>query len=198
MQNFEFLKEISVQKSYKKGNILFYQGERARRFYLLLSGKVRVYKSVGAKELTLHHFYAGSFIAEMPAFKELDYPASAECESDCALLEIDFKAFKELCLRDNQYSFMMILSLFEKIKILENKLLQSAQSLKARLIHYLLKQNDLSQITQRKIADELGVKAESLSRTLKELKELGLITTNKGKVQICDESTLKEYAQKLE
>ncbi|TQR34737.1 Crp/Fnr family transcriptional regulator [Campylobacter sp. MIT 99-7217] len=193
MQNLDFLQEIALKKHYKKGNILFYQGEKAQKFFLLLEGKVRVYKNIGEKELNLHHFRSGSFIAEMPAFKEINYPASAEFESDSCVLEIDFEAFKNLCLKDSKYSFLMILSLFEKIKILENKLTQSSQSLKQRLSSYLLKHKEsLSKLTQRKIAQDLNTKAESISRIIKELRALKYITTTKGKIEILNFKALEQ------
>lgn len=192
----EFVKElekIGTKRLFKKGNIVFYEGERAKSFFLLLSGCVRVYKSPSNKEITLHLFEPLNFIAEMPAFKQGFYPASAVCESNCELLELEFSAFKALCEQNVEFSLMMINSLFGKIKILEKELSQACISLKERFVRYVL-DNELTlpRISQRQIAIELNTRAESLSRVIKELKNAALIGTQKGKIQILDKNALQD------
>ena len=191
----EFIQEfekIGIKRQCKKGNILFYEGDRAKSFFLLLSGRVRVYKSPANKELTLHLFEPLNFIAEMPAFKQGFYPASAICETNCELLELEFNAFKGLCEDNIEFALMMMGSLFEKIKILEKELSQVSISLKERFIHYLLENEAiLPRLMQRQISTELNVRAESLSRTIKELKNAGLIGTDKGKIQLLDKDGLR-------
>ena len=87
----------------------------------------------------------------------------------------------------------MISSLFEKIGILERGLLQNSMELRSRLIHFLLEnENDLSRISQRKIAFILNVRAESLSRILKEFREKNFISTNKGKIEILNKDALQD------
>ncbi len=190
----ETLSGISVSRHYRKGNILFYEGEYAKYFFILKSGIVRVYKSISnTRELTINRFYPLSFIAEMPAFKEIQYPASAICEEDCEILEINFLDFKDLCLKDNNFSFLMISSLFEKIGILERGLLQNSMELRSRLVHFLLEnENELSKISQRKIASMLNTRAESLSRILKEFREKNIISTTKGKIEILNRDAIKD------
>ena len=186
------LEKIGIKRQHKKGNILFYEGEQAKSFFLLLSGRVRVYKSPSNKELTLHLFEPLSFIAEMPAFKQRAYPASAVCETNCELLELDFNAFKRLCEDNIEFAIMMISSLFEKIKILEVELSQVSVSLKERFVRYIFENEAiLPRISQRQISTELNVRAESLSRTIKELKNAGLIGTDKGKIRLLDKDGLR-------
>lgn len=188
------LSNISINKHYKKGNILFYEGEYAKCFFILKSGVVRVYKSISStRELTINRFYAMSFIAEMPAFKEIAYPASAICEDECEILEVNFCDFKNLCIKDSEFSFLMISSLFEKIGILERGLLQNSMELRSRFIHFLLEnENDLSNISQRNIASILNTRAESLSRIIKEFRNKNLISTNKGKIKILNKDAMED------
>ncbi|WP_318529651.1 cyclic nucleotide-binding domain-containing protein [Campylobacter sp. RKI_CA19_01122] len=69
-KHFEILISKGEKKYFKKGNILFFQGEKANKIYILLNGKVRIYK-VNTKgfELTLHTLTPVNFIAEMPVFE---------------------------------------------------------------------------------------------------------------------------------
>ncbi|EAL0952743.1 nitrosative stress-sensitive transcriptional regulator NssR, partial [Campylobacter coli] len=51
----DFLKGIGKIRKFEKNNILFFEGEKALKFFILLKGRVRVYKSTaGEKEITLH------------------------------------------------------------------------------------------------------------------------------------------------
>ncbi|TBR80856.1 Crp/Fnr family transcriptional regulator [Campylobacter novaezeelandiae] len=192
-----FLHKIGNIKRYKKNNILFYEDEQAKNFFILLKGKVRVYKSINDKEMTLHHFLPTSFIAEMPAFKRLKYPANAEFEEESEILEINFEKFYNLCLENTKFNFLLIASLFEKIKILEKKLLQNSLGLKERVISYILEnEQKLDIMTQKQISLDLNVRVESLSRILKEFKNKNLLTTNKGKITILDkEKLIKNFSE---
>ncbi|MDE5591820.1 MAG: Crp/Fnr family transcriptional regulator [Helicobacter sp.] len=191
---FSILSDIGCKKRHPKGDILFYEGEYPKCFFVLYSGVIRVYKSVSkTRELTINRFYPVSFVAEMPAFKGIKYPASAVCEEDCEVLEVNFADFKALCLKDSQFSLLMIESLFEKISILEYGMLQNSVELKSRLIRYLLEhERDLSKISQRKMALTLNTRAESLSRIIKDLKSKSLILTHKGKIKILDKELLQD------
>ncbi len=72
----ELLSSVGKLKKFQKNSILFYEGEEAKKFFILLKGKIRIYKSTASdKEITLHYFNPPNFIAEMPAFKKLNYPA---------------------------------------------------------------------------------------------------------------------------
>lgn len=115
---FEILISKGKKKHFNKGNILFFQGEKANKIYILLSGKVRIYK-VNAKgfELTLHTLTPVNFIAEMPVFEGINYPANAICEQDCEICVFDFDEFKKLCLENGEFSFLLLTSLIGKIGI---------------------------------------------------------------------------------
>ncbi|AXP08197.1 nitrosative stress-sensitive transcriptional regulator NssR [Campylobacter hepaticus] len=188
----ELLSGVGKLKNIQKNNILFYEGEEARNFFILLEGKIRIYKStVSDKEITLHYFYPPNFIAEMPAFKKLNYPANAICEENSKILEIDFENFQNLCSENKEFNFLLISSLFDKIKILENKLSQNTLDLKTKLLKYLLEnEKKLDLISQKQIAIDLNVRAQSLSRVLKELKILEFIDTKKGKIIILNKAMI--------
>ncbi|MCW1360094.1 Crp/Fnr family transcriptional regulator [Campylobacter sp. CCS1377] len=197
MQDYlKILESISQKEKYLKHNMLFFEGEEAKNFYVLLKGKIRVYKStMDFKEITLHYFSPISFIAEMPAYKGIKYPASAICEEESEVLKINFEQFKTLCLKDGNFSLIMILSLFEKIKILENQILSNSLSLKIKLARYLIEnETKLPFITQRQIATDLNTCNETLSRLLKNFKNLEILQTSKGKVKLIDKEKIAKFA----
>ncbi|EAL5875068.1 nitrosative stress-sensitive transcriptional regulator NssR, partial [Campylobacter jejuni] len=125
------------------------------------------------------------------AFKKLNYPANAIFEEDGEILEIDFINFQNLCSENKEFNFLLISSLFDKIKILEKKLSQNALDLRTRLLKYLLEnEKNLDTISQKQIAIDLNVRAQSLSRVLKELKISELIDTKKGRIEILNKDMI--------
>jgi len=70
------LYEISSLKEYKKGNIIFYEGDEPRKLQLLLDGIVKVYKSdAKGNEVILHFFQPQTLIAETAHMQRINYPA---------------------------------------------------------------------------------------------------------------------------
>ncbi|EAH4542694.1 nitrosative stress-sensitive transcriptional regulator NssR, partial [Campylobacter jejuni] len=123
--------------------------------------------------------------------KKLNYPANAVFEEDGEILEIDFINFQNLCSENKEFNFLLISSLFDKIKILEKKLSQNALDLRTRLLKYLLEnEKNLDTISQKQIAIDLNVRAQSLSRVLKELKISELIDTKKGRIEILNKDMI--------
>ena len=194
MKFLELLEQIGKKSRYKKGNFLFFEGEEARHFYLLLRGRVRVYKSAPAgKELVLHSFVPLSLIAEMPAFLQSAYPASAVCEEDSELVRLRFEDFKAMCQQRSEFALMMMSSLFEKIRILEKELSLKNLSLSSKLALFVLENKaHLAKLAQKDIASALHTSAPVFSRLIKELKQKKLIATQKGKLVLLDEAGLKE------
>lgn len=192
-ENFlKYLYKIGKIRKIRKNNILFYEGEKAKHFFILLQGKIRVYKHAKMnKEITLHYFKPFDFIAEMPAFKKINYPASAICKEEGKILEINFIEFENLCNKNNEFNLILISSLLNKIKILEKKILQNSLDLKTKLLKYILEnEKKLDTILQKQIAIDLNVRVQSLSRVLKELKLAKLIDIKKGKIEIINKKML--------
>ncbi|WP_291950555.1 Crp/Fnr family transcriptional regulator [Campylobacter sp.] len=193
-KHFEILASLGEKRKFKKGNILFFQGDEAKKILILLDGKVRLYK-VNSRgfEFTLHILNHTSFIAEMPVFKEIEYPVNAICEEDCEICIIDFVYFKRLCMENGEISFLLLSSLFEKIRILENFIKQKSLDLKTRLLKFLIENEEkLHKLKQKEIATMLNIPPESLSRFLKEFKHILLIDTNKGKITILNKEKIQD------
>ncbi len=182
---FKMLYGLGYKRFYNKNEILFFEGEIPKKILVILKGKVRIYKITQNKEETLHYIESLNFIAEMPSFLKLPYPASAVCVGECEILEIDLETFKKHCVGNADFCFSFIASLCQKIRILENHISRYSQSLKERVKEFLVEnKEDLSNFTQRQIAQKLNTSPESLSRILKELKNAGFIKTQKGKIII--------------
>ncbi len=187
---FKMLYDMGHKRFYNHGEFLFFEGETPHKLLVLLKGRVRIYKVHNTQEATLHQICAPSFIAEMPTFLGLAYPASAVCVGECEILEIGLEVFKKQCVGNAEFCLSFIASLCQKIKILESHISSTSQSLKERVKDFLaLHQHQLPNLTQRQIAQMLNTSPESLSRVLRELKKSGLVRTQKGKIVVVGDKT---------
>src|SRR5688572_5953949 len=68
------LAAISGIRKYPAGDLIFMQGEEATAFYIVLSGKIQIYKiSREGKEMILHLFGPGDIFAEVPVFSGIPH-----------------------------------------------------------------------------------------------------------------------------
>ena len=106
------IRAIANLKQVGKKEILFSDGEEAKGFYVILSGKVKLYKiSPEGKEQILHVVSAPDAFAEAALFLEGSYPAFAEALSDSQLLFFPKRDFIQLIEKNPQLSINMIVSL---------------------------------------------------------------------------------------
>ena len=167
------LKDITIKKNYKKGEILFYAKDKPRFLYLLASGIVKLYKhDFKENEVILHQLCAPNLIAEIANFEESPYPANCAFESDSEVHLIEYQKFKELFLSKNEISMLFIKSLTKKIKALESFINYSITADSYTKIAKFLYENEeiLKSIKQVKIASILNIAPETLSRNITKLK----------------------------
>ena len=134
-------------------------------------------------------------IAEMAHFEEIPYPATARCESDLSVYEIDFEAFKSHFLSNAKLSLQIVRSLTRKIRELESLIERTlVDDTPTRLARFLLEnQAELSALTQRKISQMLMLTPETISRTLRRFKTEGWVEVRQKKLFILDKDGLKAF-----
>jgi len=210
----EDLKKIvttASSKQIKKKEILFSDGEEAKGFYVILSGKVKLYKvSPEGKEQILHVVSAPDAFAEAALFLEGSYPAFAEALSDSRLLFFPKRDFMKLIEKNPQLSINMIVSLSFFLKRFASLIEElSLKEVSSRIAKYLI---DLSlkslkegrgfkevelDLSKTQLASKLGTISETLSRTLAKMRAKGIIDVRKNKILILNRETLEELASGL-
>jgi CRP/FNR family transcriptional regulator len=205
------IRAIALPKKVGKKEILFTDGEEARGFYVILSGRVKIYKvSPEGKEQILHVVSAPDPFAEAALFLEGSYPAFAEAMSDCQLLFFPKRDFIRLIERNPQLSINMIVTLSQYLKRFASLIEElSLKEVSSRMAKYLLDLS-LKQSKEGKNADEveldlsktqlalkLGTISETLSRTLAKMKAKGIIDVKKSRICLLNRKTLGEVASGL-
>ena len=205
------IRTIALLKHVRKREILFSDGEEAKGFYALLSGKVKLYKiSPEGKEQILHVVSAPDAFAEAALFLEGSYPAFAEALSDSQLLFFPKRDFIHLIEKNPQLSINMIVSLSQFLKrfasLIEELSLKEVSSRIAKyLIDLSLKSSKESRVpieveldlSKTQLASKLGTISETLSRTLAKMKAKGVIDVKKNRIFVLDYKLLEKLASGL-
>jgi len=195
-EQFKRLEEISNIMEYKKGTILFFEGDDAKNMIVLLDGILQVYKTdQKGNKVILHHFFPVDVIAEIVNLEHMRYPASAEFETDGKALIINYELFEKEFLKNPEVAFAFIKSLSKKIKYLENVIATNmVMNSTARVAKFICEHgHEISSLKKSMIAADLNMTPETLSRILKKLSTLGLIEKRKEEIIILDKEGLETF-----
>ncbi len=206
-ENLDDLSSISVKRDYKRGNIIFTEGEPGNGFYVMISGQVKIFKlSPDGKEQILHLFGPGEPFGEVPVFEGRPFPAHSVAMTDGTALFFPRTAFIELIKRNPSLALNMLGVLSRRLRrftVLVDNL--SLKEVPARLASHLLYLSDLKgnsdqfelEIPKNQLAGMLGTIPETLSRILGKMVKGGLIEMQGSLVRIADRDVLKELASGL-
>ncbi|OGP85655.1 MAG: transcriptional regulator [Deltaproteobacteria bacterium RBG_16_54_11] len=204
-KHYDELAGIAVDRSYKRGQIIFSEGDEGIGLYVLIAGKVKVFKlSPEGKEQILHVFEEGEPFGEASVFAGQRFPAHAETLEKSRILFFPRAAFIELIKRDPSLALNMLAILSRRLR--KFTLLVEDLSLKevpGRLAAYFLsvsEQRDGSDdlkldIAKNQLAGLLGTIPETLSRILARMVRQGLIHVDGSRIKIVDRQGLEELAQ---
>lgn len=197
-QDFQYIYSLGRVSNLNRGNFLFFQGDQADNLHILLSGRVKVYKTnLRFEEIVINFFEDGSSIAEMPFFENIQYPATAVVESkEAVLLIFSRQNFKKVIEKYPEILYRFISSLAKKIKNLDSQieniaLLSSEQRIAKYILEHWIKFKDLK---RKDIAFQLNITPEHLSRVLNKFKKLGIELDNDS-LNDTSISTLKKLTE---
>ena len=189
--------------STRRGKILFLRGDPADRFFLLLSGWVKVFLDTPSGDQTVIEIMrSGESIAEAAIFMEMAYPASAEIADDARVLEIPAQPFLALLRSESGLALTMLAALSKRLHYLIQHI-EKVQTFSTphRLAEFLIGLANGADdgpavirlpYDKSLVAARLGMKPESLSRALAKLRDVG-VTTRGGEVHIADIERLRDF-----
>ncbi len=190
------LKDISIKKTYKKDEILFYKGDESKYLYLLVSGIAKLYThDFKDNEVVIHNLIGPALIAEIMNYEEMGFLANCSFETDAEVILIDYKKFKEEFLQKPEISIFFIKSLTKKIKFLQNFIDYNVSLNSMEKIAKFLYENEelLKNLKQVKIAQILNITPETFSRQLAKLKKENIIENEKGYIKILDYKKIQNF-----
>jgi len=199
------IKEISVDKYFNKGEMIFFDGDEGRGFYLVVEGRVSVYKvSPEGKEQILHIVKEGDTVGAVPVFSGKSFPANARALSKSYLLFFLRAKFINLIANNPSLTMNILAVLSVRLREftiqIENLSLKEIPGRVAAYLLYLLGEQGGKNviklnISKLQLANILGTGPESLSRTLGDMKARKLIEVNGADIVVIDRIGLEELAE---
>ncbi len=202
---------ISISKilNYKKNEIIFWEGDAYKGFYILLNGSVKIYKiSHEGGESILHLIKPFESFGDVPLFEGGNYPVNAQLISDSVLVFIPHKEFIKLIKNNSTICFNMLTGFAKKMRRLTQKVEElSTKEVTNRFARYLLEEIKKAgtdnfpepfvrlNISKKNIASYIGTITDTLSRLLKKLQNEKIIRVAGKSIFILDLKKLKALAR---
>ncbi|MFA7276077.1 MAG: Crp/Fnr family transcriptional regulator [Pseudobdellovibrionaceae bacterium] len=195
--------QASIVKDYPKNKPLFSQGSDADRLFVVLSGWVKLFRNTEeGDESVVALFARGDVFGEAAIFDGAGYPFSAQAAEDVHVIEIPAAVAREMA-RHNPDIMKRIMNAMSremhKLQI-ENEhmaIMNTAQRVGCLLLQLssgmIGKGGTFSFPYDKSLAAaRLGMKPETFSRALSQLKSYG-VTSSGVEIQIADFHALAAY-----
>jgi CRP-like cAMP-binding protein len=182
-----------IKKKYPKNALIFQQDELAKNYFQIVEGKVKMYSlNEEGKELIQGIFTDGHSFGEPPLFINEKYPSTACAMQDAIVIRLPKDFFFEML--DNypviQRKMMQILArkAFTKACSARDIInLKPEIRIKNFLDTYKVQQNQdkgkvLIPYTRQEIADCVGLRVETVIRTLKQMQREQKLEITKHKI----------------
>jgi CRP/FNR family transcriptional regulator, dissimilatory nitrate respiration regulator len=203
-QQLDLLAGCAKEKNYRTGQAIFLDAQEARALYLLIWGKVKIYKtSIEGREQTIFVFGPGEPFC-LTALTDEYSPASAMALEDTRIIYFPSEKLDEVARQEPSLLFNLMLVLIRRLK--ESLVLIESLSLKEipqRVALYIQKALDKSggtdtfelDFSQRELAKILGTIPETLSRVFRKFANDGILHVENRTITVIDRTALRAMAE---
>ncbi len=203
-EQLEEVVDIVADQTFGRGQPVFSEGEEAAGFYVVVSGRVKIFKlSSEGKEQILHFAEPGESFGEVPMFAGGRFPAHAESIEKSRIFFFPRAVFLELIEKDPSLAMNMLAELSMRLRRFTRLVEElSLKEVPGRLAAYLLYLNgrgdgsgDLElDITKGQLAGLLGTIPETISRILGKMSSLGFIRVRGRRITLLDRQSLEDLS----
>lgn len=192
--------------SYKKGEIIFCEGQPVKGIYFVYSGKVKVHKQWGDKELIIRFASQGQIFGHRGLGHNNIYPVSATAiePTEACFIDIDF--FSRTLKVNHDFLLELMLFFADDLQESERRMRNLAHMpVRGRLAQALLALNQKFGKTQdgaiditlsrQDIASYIGATYETVFRLINDFVKEGLIAVNGKKIFLKEEKKLLVVTQ---
>ena len=201
-QHLDELSDIDIEKTYSRGETIFFEGDEGNGFYMVGEGKVKIFKlSSSGKEHILHIFGQGEPFGEVPVFHGKPFPATAEAIVKTKTLFFPRTRFTQLVEKNPAIALNMLAVLSLRLRRFSTQIENlSLKEVPARLANYLIYLSEEQgredvvelEISKGQLASLLGTIPETLSRIFAKMSEEGLIRVSGKVINLLDRRALAE------
>lgn len=198
------LRSIAQEQNFGRSDPIFWEGDEGVGFYIVLSGKVKIYKvSAEGKEQILHVYGPGQPFGEVPVFTGENFPANAQAVEKSRLLFFPRQEFVDLITRTPSLTLNMLALLSMRLRQftvqVENLSLKEVPGRLASYLIYLSEEQKnrhvvVLPLSKGQLASLLGTIPETLSRIFNKMSAQGLIAVQGAEIRLKDCEALVELS----
>ncbi|MBI4367172.1 MAG: Crp/Fnr family transcriptional regulator, partial [Deltaproteobacteria bacterium] len=195
--------------TYKAGQVLFYEGNRAYGVHCLYAGRIKLYKTGHGGRLQIVRLAGpGDLIGYRALFAEEPYAATAEAMEDATVCFVERSVFLQLLTQNPAVSMKMIRKLAQELRHAEDQMTDIAQKpVKERLAELLLLLKETYgkptkegleigiALSREEMAEMIGTTQETIIRLLSAFRARGFLQVDGRKIVILDCKPLLRIAQ---
>jgi CRP/FNR family transcriptional regulator, nitrogen oxide reductase regulator len=191
------------------GEILFSQGDSARRCYLVLKGRLKLTSlHEQGKQAVLRYIGPGQMTAAVAVFKGKDYPVTAETIGPTEAVAWDRQVMVKLMRAYPQLAINTLKVVIDRLDEVQNRYLEiSAEQVEQRVARALLRIMRHSgrktdegilidfPVSRQELADYTGATLYTVSRILSAWSKKGWIKSGRERITVADPHALVAFAE---
>jgi CRP/FNR family transcriptional regulator len=196
---------VAERREVQKGGVIFTEGDICNGFFVVETGKVKVYKlSFGGKEQILYIHGPGKHFGEVPVFTGKNFPASAQAIVKSTLIFFPKQDFIDLIAANPSLALNMLgvmaIRLREFTVMVENL---AFREVSGRLASYLIVLHSeqkhrlrvMLPVSKNQLAGLLSTTPETISRTLAKMDKDGLIRMKKNELDLLNMEGIRNLSE---
>jgi CRP/FNR family transcriptional regulator len=206
----EWLPAVQAQRKnlhFKKGELIFQEGEEVKGIYFVYSGTVKVHKKWGTeKELIIRFAQKGDIFGHRGLGHEPHYPISATAIESVSVCYVDLEFFQTSLKVNQEFMFGLLLFFADELRESERKMRNLAHmQVKGRVAQALLSLEEKFgrspeghigiTLSRQDLASLVGATYETVFRIINELAQEELIELDAKNITIIDAVKLNDYTK---
>lgn len=193
-------------RRYRKGQILFVEGEIGSQVFFLLSGQIKLSKTLpNGNEQILDWSGPYDSLAEILLIESGSYPATAEAVQESTLLVLNNDGMPQLLEKHPRLAVALIRTLSKRLRMNQEFIRvltsRSTAGILAMILLRLAKPADSpgnpiyadGNLTHKDLASMIGTSRELVNRTLNQWKKSGIIRLESGRLEILKPYELADW-----
>jgi CRP-like cAMP-binding protein len=204
----ERLIPVATIREYNRGDIIFHEGDPSDSFYVVLTGRIKVFKhGPDGHDIILEMFGPGGPLGAVATYESRPYPASAAPVEPSTCLLIPRDAFFELLERHPSLVRGLLSGLSLRLVELTTRLAEmTGGPIETRFARLFLKLADQLgkrdgsgtlvplTLTRQELADLVGTTIETAIRVMSRWHKDGVLLTERDGFRLIDRAVLESLA----
>ena len=197
------LREIAVLATpchFKKGQFIFHEGDPSNLFYVVQRGRVKLFRTRSGKNFIASVVSRGYTLNASALFERQAYFLSAQAMDDVTLLRVRGEDYRSFVKKYPSIAMKIISILTKRMESDLDRIVDVVGERVDQRLHNVLlmlfaRFGTTLLFTCEELADLAGTTTETTIRALGKLKDLGILSSTRGKITILDQNKLRDLSQ---